>query len=195
MNRAFVLGNGRSRLGLNLISLSKAGKTFGCNALYRDFSPDVLIATDPGITKEIESSNYPKHHEFFTRKPNHPNSKLITKNYGYSSGPIAVTCAAMEGFEKIYLIGFDLIGIGNRHNNVYSGTSNYKDVNADATYYGNWINQIFDVAREFDTQQFIRIGNNTQYWPDRWNRHNIKKQTIDEFLSEVNTVSWQKQKE
>lgn len=194
MNRAFVLGNGRSRLGLDLSSLRSAGKIFGCNALYRDFSPDVLIATDPGITREIELSDYPVHHEFYTRKPKHRNSKPITKNFGYSSGPIAVTYAAIEGFDKIYLIGFDLVGINNKHNNVYSGTANYKDVNTDATYYGNWVNQIFDVAREYDTTQFIRVGDN-QFWPEQWNRHNIKKQTIDEFLSEVNTVSWQKQKE
>ena len=195
MDRAFVLGNGRSRLGLDLSSLKSAGKTFGCNALYRDFSPDVLIATDPGITQEIERSGYPEHHEFFTRKPGCPSSKLITKNHGYSSGPIAITYAAMEGFKKIYMIGFDLVGIKNKHNNVYSGTPNYKNVNTDATYYGNWVNQIFNVAREFDTAEFIRIGDNNQYWPDLWNRHNIKKQTIDEFLSEVNTVSWQKQNE
>ena len=195
MDRAFVLGNGRSRLGLNLESLRTAGKIFGCNALYRDFSPDVLIATDPGISQEIEKSGYPDQNEFFTRKPSHPNSKLITKNFGYSSGPVAITYAAIEGFSKIYLLGFDLTGINKKHNNVYSGTPNYKDVNTDATYYGNWVNQIFNIAREYDYQQFIRVGTNDQFWPDSWNRHNIKKQTIDEFLSEVNTVSWQKQKE
>ena len=30
---------------------------------------------------------------------------------------------------------------------------------------------------------------------DKESNTNIKKQTIDEFLSEVNTVSWQKQNE
>jgi hypothetical protein len=195
MNKAFVLGNGRSRLGLDLNSLTSAGKTFGCNALYRDFYPDVLIATDPGITAEIEQSGYPENHEFYTRKSGHPYSKAITKNFGYSSGPIAVTYAAMEGFEKIYLIGFDLVGIKNKHNNVYSGTPNYKNVNSDATYYGNWVNQIFNIAKEYDMQEFIRVSDTDQYWPGLWARHNIKKQTIDEFLSEVNTVSWQKQNE
>ena len=88
-----------------------------------------------------------------------------------------------------------MVGIGTRHNNIYSGTPNYKGVNTDATYYGNWVNQIFNIAREYDTQQFIRVGPNDQFWPEQWNRHNIKKQTIDEFLFEVNTVSWQKQNE
>lgn len=195
MDRAFVLGNGRSRLGLDLNSLRSAGKVFGCNALYRDFSPDVLIATDPGIAKEIEDSGYPEHREFFTRKPGHPNSKPITKNFGYSSGPIAVTYAAMEGFLQIYLIGFDLVGIQNKHNNVYSGTPNYKEVNSTATFYGNWVNQISSIVQEYPIPKFTRVGNDNQYKPAQWNHPNFRFQTIDEFLSEVNTVSWQKQKE
>lgn len=195
MNTAFVIGNGRSRIGLDLSSLKTAGKIYGCNAIYRDFSPDVLIATDSGITKEIELSGYPENHIFYTRKPGHPGSKIITKNHGYSSGPIAATYAAVEGFCNIYLIGFDLIGSNNKHNNVYSGTANYKSVHSEATYYGNWVNQILSIAREFDTQQFIRVGDCNQYRPQQWNRHNIKYQNINEFLSEVNTISWQKQKE
>jgi hypothetical protein len=195
MNRAFVLGNGRSRIGLDLHSLRTAGKIFGCNALYRDFAPDVLIATDSGIAGEIESTGYPEHHEFFTRNPLHPCSKPITKNRGYSSGPVAATYAAAEGFPTIYLIGFDLAGIDSKHNNVYSGTNNYKSVDSDATYYGNWVDQIFNIAREYDMQRFVRIGTDNQYCPEKWQRHNIQFQTIDEFLAEVNTVSWQKQKE
>lgn len=195
MNKAFVLGNGRSRVGLNLDSLRPNGKVFGCNALYRDFAPDVLIATDTGITQEIENSGYSETNTFYARNPKHNCSIKITKNAGYSSGPIAVTYAALEGFEKIYLLGFDLAGVNNKHNNVYSGTPNYKEVNSDATYYGNWVNQIFSIAREFDTQQFIRVGLENQYRPPEWNRHNIQYQTIDEFLKEVNTVSWQKQNE
>jgi hypothetical protein len=195
MNIAFVLGNGQSRLGLDLHSLRSCGKIFGCNALYRDFAPDVLIATDPGISKEIENSGYPEYHEFFTRKPQHKNSKIISKNFGYSSGPIAVTYAAMEGFNKIYLIGFDLVGYNGKHNNVYSGTANYKSLTSDPTYYGNWVNQIKSIAIEYDYTEFVRVGTDTQHCPAEWKRHNIKFQTINEFLSEVNTVSWQKQNE
>jgi hypothetical protein len=195
MDRAFVLGNGCSRLGLNLESIRSAGKVFGCNALYRDFTPDVLIATDPGITQEIENSGYPEYNEFFTRKPSHPNSKRISKNSGFSSGPVAVTYAAMEGFLNIYLIGFDLVGLENKHNNVYSGTPNYRETNSSATYYGNWVNQIASIAREYTIPNFIRVGDNNQFKPEKWNLPNIRFQTIDEFLSEVNTVSWQKQKE
>ena len=193
---AFILGNGKSRLGLDLQSLKSAGKVFGCNALFRDFSPDVLVSTDPGITKEIEESGYPSTNEFFTRKPGHANSKVIPKNNGYSSGPVATTIAALEGFDKIYLLGFDLIGIQGKHNNVYSGTPNYKEVNSNETYYGNWISQILNISKDFKHQTFIRVGSVSQHLPDKWsNRDNIKHRTIDEFLLEVNTVSWQKQNE
>mgnify|MGYP003706184945 CR=1 FL=1 len=195
MDRIFVLGNGRSRLGLNLNSLRTAGKVFGCNALYRDFTPDILFATDPGITKEIEQSGYPESNVFYTRKPEHPSSKRITKNSGYSSGPIAVTYAAMSRAVNIYLIGFDLTGIDSKHNNVYSGTNNYLDINSSATYYGNWVDQIHSIAKEFSIPKFIRVSANNQYKPEKWNLPNIKYQTFDEFFSEVNTVSWQKPNE
>lgn len=195
MYTAFVLGNGQSRLGLDLETLRPNGKIFGCNALYRDFAPDVLIATDPGISSEIENSGYPQHREFYTRKPQHKHSRLISKNFGYSSGPIAVTYAAMEGFDCVYMIGFDLVGHNGQHNNIYSSTPNYKAANSDPTYYGNWVNQIQAIAREYDSTKFIRVGPSKQYCPAQWQRHNIQFQTVDQFLSEVNTVSWQKQNE
>lgn len=192
---AFVIGNGTSRQGLDLSSLRSSGEIYGCNALYRDFSPDYLFATDPGISSEIEQSGYPANNKFYTRRPNHKNSILIEKNYGYSSGPIAVTYAAKNHNRKIYLIGFDLQGINNKHNNVYSDTENYKSSTASATHYGNWVNQIFEIAREYSDTKFYRVDCGNTLRPERWKQlKNIKFLTIDEFLNEVNTVSWQKQK-
>ena len=43
MKRVFALGNGESRLQLDLEKLRGHGKIYGCNAIYRDFIPDVLI--------------------------------------------------------------------------------------------------------------------------------------------------------
>ena len=192
---AFVIGNGTSRRGLDLHSLRPAGKIYGCNALYRDFAPDFLFSTDPGIAKEIELSGYPENNVFYTRKPSHCNSKTIELNYGYSSGPIAISYAAEHGNKNIYLIGFDLQGIGNKHNNMYSDTENYKDSGSSATFYGNWVNQVFEISRKFHSTEFYRIDDGNTVRPDQWQHQtNIKFQTIDEFVSEVNTVSWQKQK-
>jgi hypothetical protein len=56
--RSFVLGNGTSRLNINPQELQRYGKIYGCNALYRDFLPDVLVATDKPIATEIQNSGY-----------------------------------------------------------------------------------------------------------------------------------------
>ena len=43
MKKVFCIGNGTSRQNFSLESLRDKGKIYGCNALYRDFKPDVLI--------------------------------------------------------------------------------------------------------------------------------------------------------
>ena len=54
--RVFILGNGQSRLGVNLEKLKEYGKVYGCNAIYRDFEPDVLVGVDQGIMHEMYHS-------------------------------------------------------------------------------------------------------------------------------------------
>jgi len=56
--RVFCIGNGESRQSIDLIKLRPHGKIYGCNALYRDFTPDVLTAVDQGIMHEIYQSGY-----------------------------------------------------------------------------------------------------------------------------------------
>jgi hypothetical protein len=50
---AVCLGNGQSRSGLNLSKMKDYATVIGCNAIYRDFSPDVLIALDSRMAHEI----------------------------------------------------------------------------------------------------------------------------------------------
>ena len=52
----FVLGNGPSRKNIDPNSLP--GLVIGCNACYRDFTPDVICATDAGIMSDIIDSGY-----------------------------------------------------------------------------------------------------------------------------------------
>ena len=53
MKRVFCIGNGESRRDYNLQNLRQYGKIYGCNALYRDFTPDVLCSVDHGMMHEI----------------------------------------------------------------------------------------------------------------------------------------------
>ena len=58
MNRVFCIGNGESRKDIDLSQFRPHGKIYGCNALYRDFTPDVLTAVDDGMMHEIYQSGY-----------------------------------------------------------------------------------------------------------------------------------------
>ena len=54
----FCIGNGESRKDFDLEKLKPFGKVYGCNGLYRDFTPDLLLAMDYNICHEIYRSGY-----------------------------------------------------------------------------------------------------------------------------------------
>jgi len=56
IDSVFVLGNGPSRKNIDPSELQ--GTVIGCNACYRDFTPDVICATDAGIMGDIIESGY-----------------------------------------------------------------------------------------------------------------------------------------
>ena len=66
-SRVFCIGNGESRQSLDLNIFKSHGKIYGCNALYRDFTPDVLTAVDHGIMHEIYQSGYCDKNETWLR--------------------------------------------------------------------------------------------------------------------------------
>ena len=67
MKRVFVICNGESRKGFDLEELRQYGKVYGCNALYRDFTPDALIAVDDRIVHKIYWSGYPLENQCYFR--------------------------------------------------------------------------------------------------------------------------------
>lgn len=189
---AFVLGNGVSRRGLDLDFIQSRGAVYGCNALYRDFTPDVLVATDRGIAQEIENTGYARQHRFFTRRPAvNSGAEIIPRPwYGYSSGPVALALAAQDGHSPIYLIGFDL---GHNEqglfNNVYAGTKNYKPQNSGPTFTGNWVRQIQRIVRDHDHQSFVRVQNDTTSRVPEFDRlGNLAAMSRDQFLTWLNTA-------
>jgi len=56
IDSVFVLGNGPSRKNIDISKLD--GTVIGCNACHRDFTPDVICATDAGIISDIIESGY-----------------------------------------------------------------------------------------------------------------------------------------
>jgi len=188
---AFVLGNGRSRLNADPKKLQNIGTIFGCNALYREFDPDYLVAVDVKMVNEIIQAGYHRNHSVWTN----PNKGISSKNYinlftphkGWSSGPTALWFASTKGFKKIYILGFDYQGLSGKFNNVYADTYNYKKSSDPATFHGNWLNQTEKVIKEFRTIKYFRVLEPGSFVPHQLDTKNhVNLQNI--FYSEFNTL-------
>ena len=67
MKTVFCIGNGQSRAPVDLIKLRPQGKIYGCNGLYRDFTPDVLCSVDGPMMHEVYQSGYADNNETWFR--------------------------------------------------------------------------------------------------------------------------------
>lgn len=82
-NVAYVLGNGKSRLKYDLNQLQSEGAVIGCNAIYRDFPCDYLVATDCHITSEIVAAGYSRKNKcYFRDRIPHPAEYKEMLKYG-----------------------------------------------------------------------------------------------------------------
>lgn len=190
MSTAFVLGNGISRAGIDLTWLHTHGTIYGCNALYREFEPDVLVATDRPISEQIQKSGYAQNHVFYTRNPvPESGARAIPKHFwSFSSGQVALGLAADAGYDQVYLLGFDLGPTkSNKFNNVYADTEFYKTSKSVPTYTGNWISQVIKVVKRFPKTQFVRlVGATTATINDFHNVPNFSHRSLPEFLEQLN---------
>ena len=170
-NVAFVLGNGTSRKNLNLNEIKNRGTVYGCNALYREFEPDYLIAVDTKMVNEIIAAGYHKDHQVWTN-PNKgitskSNVNFFSPHKGWSSGPTALWMACQQPYSQIYIFGFDYQGLEGKFNNVYADTFNYKKSNDAATFFGNWLSQTEKTVKEFKNINFFRVMEPGQFVPDK----------------------------
>lgn len=186
----FVLGNGESRLQYNLHILKANGIIYGCNALYRDFTPDILVSVDGAMIREILESDYRGEvwyigkgipAKFFSnvKYPNNEENQEseVCEAFGWASGPSALRlmCEQEKGLKIVNLIGFDLYSSSPDANNVYLGTKNYAEKGSKKTYYGNWLHQMMRVFEKFPNIRFYRVGDVNDTFPDTWkNLLNIK---------------------
>lgn len=192
MSIAFVFGNGISRQGLPLNDIKQHGPIYGCNALYRDFVPDALVATDKPIALAIESSGYSLTNRFYTRRPTAESGALeIPQPYfGFSSGPVATALAALDNHRKIYMIGFDMGPTENKKfNNLYAGTEYYKTPDSAPTYTGNWVKQIQQICQNFPQIKFIRVcGTTTARLTEIDSIPNLAHMPMMEFIDRLNKL-------
>ena len=190
MTQAIVIGNGISRQGIDLQQLKQLGTIYGCNAVYTEFTPDILVATDKPIAARIQETGYALKNKFYTRRPL-PNSGALVlprEYHGYSSGPNACGLAAINGHIHIYLLGFDMgPSLTQRFNNIYADTEFYKTSAHPPTYTGNWVKQIVKITQDFPYTNFIRLtGPTTARIAELESIKNLEHQDLATFLDRIN---------
>jgi hypothetical protein len=183
---AFVVGNGTSRKNIDLHNLKSYGKIYGCNALYREFEPDYLIAVDTKMILEINKAGYQHTHEVWTNRNkafnNFNNFNFFSTSKGWSSGPTALHLASDHDHGDIYILGFDYQGLGQYVNNIYSGTFNYKKTTDKATYFGNWLKQTVTTIQKFPKKRYIRVIQKDSFIPKEFAKlSNLEHIYIEEF--------------
>lgn len=159
MKTAFVIGNGPSREAIDLYSLK--GVTWGCNALYRDYAPDYLVAVDPMMQREILSANYHETHKVVFKRTKaydftpHPNITewRPAKGAPNNSGTTAVYYATTHGARRVFLLGFDI-----SKENVYDGTNCYNPKRYMKLFPSNW-KVIVDWQQRNSSLEIIRVIN------------------------------------
>ena len=162
---AFIIGNGPSRNQIDLNSLSSFGKTFGCNALYRDFQGlDYLVAIDDGMIDEIDASVrigvckseaiFPPEDEQYESAEYNPFQRRRS-----NAGMNAMLEAVRRDHNILYCLGFDFILEGSASvANVYKDTANYgpethahESDNFYRIKYFEWF------ARKYDQTTFVMV--------------------------------------
>lgn len=168
-SQAICIGNGESRrnFDLSLIDRHRGGlfakdklQSYGCNALYRDFTPDFLVARGDGIIAEIANTEYYTDNIVYTTADSllkYPGKfYLIPQNIPFDAGALAAYLACFDGHTKIYLIGYDQYDNEGRINNIYKDTNGYPTSNQEQN------NQFLslslqNVIQTYDDVEFVRV--------------------------------------
>lgn len=144
----FLLGNGSSRKTFDLERLRGIGTIIGCNALYRDFNPDLLVAIDAKMLRELSNAKYGTEEDHALVITPHNRSAGIINSLKYKTGRFNTSGAfamrmiseAMKP-KRCYMLGMDGFP-----GNVYDGTTNYavhtlKNFNGIHRFYQEILNQ------------------------------------------------------
>lgn len=199
-NRAAVIGNGPSRLEFDLSVLNNpAGllgkdtlQTYGCNALYRNYSPDFLVAVgSDDIIKEISNSTYIKSNIVYTNSTHlleYPNKFYLIPHDPYSdAGTEALYIAAFDGHKTIYMLGFDGQDTEGFNYNVYADTIGYDPLRSTVPEF-KWVADRVMVFNTYNDVDFVKVSpRGTDRFPDEWKYcNNVRHISFREFVLEAN---------
>ena len=191
MNIACVIGNGPSRLGLDLTMVGHKMATYGCNALYRDYIPHYLISMDWHIVEEILENKINYKTNFYTQDSAQFNQMPLDKkkhinwlkpmNKRLDSGNSALEIALENKYETIYMIGFDY-NTDDKLPNVYHGTQNYAKnslVPAAESMAREWQNRLRNLIKLYPNTKIVRVNGSNR--PMNIDTTNYSEITTEQF--------------
>lgn len=201
-NKACIIGNGISRKGFNLKTVinhfggllgREKLQTYGCNALYRDHTPDFLVVSgdDREIITEVANSGYADSNIVYASAPHiqlHPGKfYLIPQDPAWNAGSVATYLAAFDGHTTIYLVGFDGQDTEGYNYNMYAGTPGYqgeRNAKADPAFLDITMKMIFDTYKDVE---FVRVMPSASYsMPEAWKYcTNLRQISFREFVLEA----------
>lgn len=185
-SQAVAIGNGNSRLNFDLshIARHRGGllgvdrlQSYGCNALYRDFTPDFLIVTGDDMAEEVANSGYINSNIVYTTADitlQYPGKfYMVPQNIQLDAGALAAYMACFDGHSKVFLLGYDHYQDYEPVNNVYSDTNAYPPGTARDNGFSFVLN-LEDVVRTYPDVEFVRV------MPlDTWNMHDRFKSLLN----------------
>jgi hypothetical protein len=202
--QAVAIGNGESRLAFDLKHLAshKGGilgenrlQTYGCNAVYRDFTPDFLVAVGPDtggpndIVEEIAKSGYADNNIVYTNTfgiINYPGKfYLIPQNIHYDSGALAAYLACFDGHKKVFLLGYDNYVHDQTSTSIYVGTACYPK---EEIFNGAFFElSLRTVMKTYPSVEFVRVTPTVQtFCPESWQAQlNFRQISFRDFILEA----------
>ena len=124
MNPAVIIGNGVTRKHIDLTKVKGQAPLYGCNALYREFMPDFLVAIDDGMIEEIQTRLPLKNCQAIIPEEHHRYEENTGRRN--NAGMIAMKSAIDHGHDVLYCLGFDFILSGDISvDNIFKNTDNY----------------------------------------------------------------------
>ena len=175
----FLIGNGKSRQHFDLERLRSIGTIIGCNAIYREFDPDILIAIDSKMLNEINKSRYDTSKTMVITPHNRnvalPNSFLYKSHRFNTSGAFAMRLIAdTMRPERCYMLGMDGYA-----GNVYDGTPNYA-VHTLKNFSG--VHKFYlEILQKSDKTVFINVNEKDAWSPLSENTGSYSFMTYDLF--------------
>ena len=156
----YVLGNGKSRETVDLNKLD--GIVIGCNAIHREYTPDILCCADERMVVEAKANNFPN--DIYTRSKWHAGhgvkafpdlpyegDKKFDDPWHWNTGPHAINlaCTLDSMHTTIHLYGFDFVQ-NTLYENMYAGTKNYDYKTIDPTHWYYQLGMLYRSHRDLD---------------------------------------------